>query len=152
LVAGQRYYVEALHKENTGGDNLIVGWRTPAMGANATPVVVPGAVLSPYILSNARQTWLDEPELKPTMNVLTASPNPFSQNLVISFTSSETGKAECDLYDLKGVNVQQLYKGKVTAGEQTELHLDGQSLKEGMYLIRMRTETQSTHLKVVLVR
>jgi len=152
LVAGQRYYVEALHKENTGGDNLIVGWRTPAMGANATPVVVPGAVLSPYILSNARQTWLDEPELKPTMNVLTASPNPFSQNLVISFTSSETGKAECDLYDLKGVNVQQLYKGKVTAGEQMEIHLDGQSLKEGMYLIRMHTETQSTHVKVVLVR
>ena len=29
LLAGQRYYVEALMKEGTGGDNLAVGWRLP---------------------------------------------------------------------------------------------------------------------------
>ncbi|MES2732635.1 MAG: M4 family metallopeptidase, partial [Bacteroidota bacterium] len=39
LVAGQQYYLEAIHKEEYGGDNLIVGWRTPASAANATPVI-----------------------------------------------------------------------------------------------------------------
>jgi hypothetical protein len=29
LVAGQRYYIEALHKEGGGGDNLAVGWTLP---------------------------------------------------------------------------------------------------------------------------
>jgi uncharacterized repeat protein (TIGR03806 family) len=29
LVGGQRYYVEALHKEGGGGDNLAVGWQLP---------------------------------------------------------------------------------------------------------------------------
>ncbi|HYE33646.1 MAG TPA: lamin tail domain-containing protein [Methylomirabilota bacterium] len=29
LVAGRRYYIEALHKEGGGGDNVSVGWRLP---------------------------------------------------------------------------------------------------------------------------
>lgn len=31
LVAGERYYIEALMKENGGGDNLAVGWTTPTI-------------------------------------------------------------------------------------------------------------------------
>ncbi|WNC67719.1 glycoside hydrolase [Thalassotalea nanhaiensis] len=29
LIAGQKYYVETLHKEHNGGDNLSVGWKLP---------------------------------------------------------------------------------------------------------------------------
>jgi len=49
LVKGQRYFIEALHKEGTGGDQVRAGWRTPSMAADATPVVIPGSVLSPFI-------------------------------------------------------------------------------------------------------
>jgi regulation of enolase protein 1 (concanavalin A-like superfamily) len=31
LMAGQRYYIEALGKEGTGGDNIAVSWRRPGM-------------------------------------------------------------------------------------------------------------------------
>ncbi len=50
LVAGQRYYVEILHKAGTGaGDNWAVGWLQDPAGTNNTPGgVVPGYVLSPY--------------------------------------------------------------------------------------------------------
>jgi glucose/arabinose dehydrogenase len=44
LQANRRYYIEALHKENGGGDNFSVGWQTPA---NSTISVIPGSVLSP---------------------------------------------------------------------------------------------------------
>ena len=37
LVAGQRYYIEALMKENTGGDNLAVRWQLPD-GTFETPI------------------------------------------------------------------------------------------------------------------
>ncbi len=48
LTAGQSYYIEALMKEGTGGDNLAVGWRKPSDGAGASPSeVIPGSVLSP---------------------------------------------------------------------------------------------------------
>lgn len=45
LVAGARYYVEVLHKENFGNDNLAVGWVRPD-GAGEGPI--PGNYLSPW--------------------------------------------------------------------------------------------------------
>ena len=32
LVAGRKYYIEALHKENAGGDHLAVAWQGPTLG------------------------------------------------------------------------------------------------------------------------
>jgi hypothetical protein len=42
LTEGQYYYVEVLHKEGTGGDNVSVGWSTDG---GTTITVIPGAVL-----------------------------------------------------------------------------------------------------------
>jgi hypothetical protein len=48
LVAGQRYYIEALMKEARGGDNLTVAWSPPGYSENApAELAVPGWVLSP---------------------------------------------------------------------------------------------------------
>ncbi|HVM46787.1 MAG TPA: DUF1800 family protein, partial [Candidatus Acidoferrum sp.] len=50
LVAGQRYYLEILHKAGVGaGDNWAVGWLQDPTGTNTVPSgIVPGYVLSPY--------------------------------------------------------------------------------------------------------
>ena len=48
LIAGQRYYVEALQKEGGGGDNLAVGWARPGQATSAPSEVIPGSVLSPF--------------------------------------------------------------------------------------------------------
>ena len=48
LVQGQLYYVEALQKEGTGGDNLAVGWAKPGQSTSAPSQIIPGAVLSPF--------------------------------------------------------------------------------------------------------
>jgi len=48
LVAGQRYYIQALMKQGTGGDNLSVAWQIPGTTfntSNGTPI--PGAYLAP---------------------------------------------------------------------------------------------------------
>ncbi|MGD0572698.1 MAG: cellulase family glycosylhydrolase [Sedimentisphaerales bacterium] len=45
LVAGQSYYIEALHKEGTGGDNIAVAWQGPGI----TQQVIDGIYLSPYL-------------------------------------------------------------------------------------------------------
>lgn len=47
LEAGKRYYIEALHKEGGGGDNLAVGWRLPN-GTMERPIA--GNRLSPFSL------------------------------------------------------------------------------------------------------
>jgi len=47
LQAGKKYYIEALHRDGTGGDNLAVGWGGPVIGTG--PVVIAGEYLSPFI-------------------------------------------------------------------------------------------------------
>jgi hypothetical protein len=52
LVAGRRYYIEALMKEGGGGDNLAVGWNQPGQENGYNPLqLVPSYLLTPY--SNA---------------------------------------------------------------------------------------------------
>ncbi len=46
LAAGQTYYIEALHKEAGGGDNIAVGWQLPD-GSMERPIQ--GDKLSPFI-------------------------------------------------------------------------------------------------------
>lgn len=49
LTVGQKYYIEALHKESAGGDHLAVGWQLPG-GALERPIT--GNRLSRYISGN----------------------------------------------------------------------------------------------------
>jgi len=46
LIAGQKYYVEVLHKAGTGNDNISVSWQGPAL----TQQVIDGLYLSPCCL------------------------------------------------------------------------------------------------------
>jgi hypothetical protein len=45
LVGGQRYYIEVLHKESAGGDNVAVAWQGPGISQQ----VIPGSFLSPWV-------------------------------------------------------------------------------------------------------
>jgi hypothetical protein len=50
LVAGQRYYVEALLKEDIAEDHLAVGWLKPGEVGNEPSEIIPGKQLSPIDL------------------------------------------------------------------------------------------------------
>jgi beta-mannanase len=56
LVAGQKYYIEALHKEGIQGDNLAVGWQLPN-GTLERPI--PGSRLSEYNVSPSTTTVIE---------------------------------------------------------------------------------------------
>lgn len=49
LQAGTNYYIEALMKENSGGDNLAVGWAKPGQATTAPSEVIPGSALIPAV-------------------------------------------------------------------------------------------------------
>ena len=50
LTAGQSYYIEALQKQNDGGDFLQVAWSGPNI---ASPTIIPGSALSPFNINVA---------------------------------------------------------------------------------------------------
>lgn len=46
LTAGQYYFIEALHKEGTGGDHLTVGWTKPGETVGSAPTeIIPASAL-----------------------------------------------------------------------------------------------------------
>ncbi|HEY0741013.1 MAG TPA: PA14 domain-containing protein [Chryseosolibacter sp.] len=58
LEKGRKYYIEALHKEGTGGDHLTVGWKLPN-GTLERPI--PGSRLIPFNRGTAPNVYLYDP-------------------------------------------------------------------------------------------
>jgi hypothetical protein len=54
LEAGKRYYIEALHKDGTGGDNLSVGWQLPGSTYERP---IPASRLSPVLDDDDYSLW-----------------------------------------------------------------------------------------------
>ncbi|MES2731759.1 MAG: T9SS type A sorting domain-containing protein [Bacteroidota bacterium] len=146
MQAGQKYYVEALHKEAGGGDNLVIGWRLPTSATNANPVVIPGSALSPFVPSASRQAVGEE------ITHLQAAPNPFSSTTTVTFHTETAGKAQLDLFDLSGIQIQSLFEQPVLASESHQVVVDGHTLPEGLYLLRLVQGNKVYHLKVMLAR
>ncbi len=71
LVAGQKYYLQVLHKENTGGDNMAVAWDIPG-DTSTTPAVIHGQYLT-----------YDEYELVPAFD-----PQPVDNAAMVSSATS----------------------------------------------------------------
>jgi hypothetical protein len=71
LLAGQRYYIEGLMKQNLGGDYFYVAWKTPT---NLTWNVIPGSALGNYLTgSNATLTIQQQPTNTTVMASRTAT-------------------------------------------------------------------------------
>lgn len=85
LIAGHRYYIEALHKEGSGNDHVAVGWQLPD-GTLERPI--PGNRLSPSLdgSSSARTSVPKAPanteEESMQFHELTLFPNPATTGLL----------------------------------------------------------------------
>ncbi|QHT67859.1 T9SS type A sorting domain-containing protein [Rhodocytophaga rosea] len=133
LQAGRRYYIEALHKEGTGNDNLAVGWIRPGSSSIA---VIPGSVLSPFINSVAR---IDISEGESARIAPTVYPNPFEEEITVNLEGNEDRKATITVLDVLGkvyyFNTISLSKGN----NRIAIHLSSSKLKAGFYFLKIQT-------------
>ncbi|QHT70455.1 T9SS type A sorting domain-containing protein [Rhodocytophaga rosea] len=132
LVAGRKYYIEALHKENTGNDNISVGWQLP----NQTSIaVIAGTYLSPFLASpTVSQARVGVEES--FVNKVSLYPNPFESKLTLA--NSQAGKRYITVVDNLGRTIYQT----TTQGVQTELNLA--HLKTGVYVVKISAEDGQT--------
>lgn len=152
LVGGQQYYIEALHKEASREDHVSVGWDLPN-GAQERPIL--GGRLSPFEVGNAKaRLQLDRGEEVLAVNgsVLVAYPNPFSNQLTIQFFAEDTRQAKLEIYDIRGVLVNKLFDATTQKGDKYSFEVEGNTLKNGLYIIRLTTSDKVLYKKVELIR
>jgi hypothetical protein len=155
LQAGKRYYIEALHKEGAGGDNLAVKWQMPN---GVTEAPIPGSRLSPWVnyTASAQSSRLASADLDQTAAVdkteLNVFPNPFRDVATVQIYATESGQASVEVFDLNGKLVQSLFSGVLEAGSSRTFKLNGDHLSSGMYIVRLVTKTKVVSQKVTLVK
>lgn len=159
LLAGRRYYVEALHKENDGDDFVAVAWTLPD-GTTEAPIA--GAHLIPFgtvaSLSGARQASAQSARALAAEEAtgaaapgLSVYPNPFTAQTTLEFVLPQAGPATLEVYDVQNRLVRRLFAGSAEAGERRQFTLDGPSLPVGVYLVRLVTASQVFVQKLVRV-
>ena len=160
LSAGQRYYVEVLHKQGWGPGYVALAWQRPD-GLRQEPI--PGSSLIPFPAPNASlaattssavgtRTITDESSAGSdslrTRNALTVYPNPFSQQATVQFSVVKAGTAELSLLNLEGQVVRKLYAGPVAAGAAQSAVVPAAGLRNGLYMLRLVTPTGVLYQKV----
>lgn len=87
---------------------------------------------------------------------LSVHPNPFQQETSIEFPLSQAAFTTVEIFNLQGQFVQQLFSGKLDAGEHrmqwTAKDKSGQALSSGIYLVRLTAGERRMVKKVILKR
>jgi hypothetical protein len=86
LSAGQKYYIEVLHKEAFGGDNVAVAWQGPGI----SQAVIGGSYLSPFVPSGATATATPSRTRTPVGPTFTPTRTPTRTNTPIGPTRTPT--------------------------------------------------------------
>ncbi len=101
-------------------------------------------------------TPADDPVIPAVIGGLGVYPNPFNPTAGISYKLEAAGQAEISVYNLKGQKVRTLLNANKASGTH-QLTWDGKDdrgtdLAAGIYLIRLRTGSQTKTVKAVLAK
>ncbi len=163
LVAGQKYYIEALHKQSWGPGFVSVAWTLPN---GTTEAPLSGTRLSPYVPAVTVAALAGPPATASAVGSLTtdaattraaspatqlaAYPNPFTQQTTVQFGAATAGHLSLAVYNVEGQLVRQLFVGEGQAGASQSVTLDRQNLSSGLYLLRLVTGSSVVTQKLTL--
>jgi hypothetical protein len=143
LTAGQRYYIEVLHKDGTGGDNVAVGWQGPGITGDAERPI-PASRLVPYEAGLLREVWTGISGT--AVSNLTSSPNyPSTPNQSQTIYSFEAPVDNADNYGtrIRGYVVPPTtgsYTFWIASDDNSELWLSNSADPAGKSLIASVTD------------
>jgi hypothetical protein len=126
------------------GNQLVFG--TPPSGAPA--IVASTSQLNAMSATNSTNA-LAATTRGPLEMRLTASPNPVTDQVRLSFALPYTQAYTLAVYDGQGRLVQQLASGEAPAGQAQELAVPTQTYAAGLYLVRLSTATDVKQFKFV---
>ena len=144
LTQGQRYYIEALHKQGVGTDHIAVGWQLPD-GTMERPI--PGSRLSPFEMTMQPMTASSEDSAlsgeTARYSEIGIYPNPMksgSADLTVSGYDGlkETVESEIQIMNMTGEVV--FYETISCGGDCSDYLIKvNKQLPAGLYMVNMRT-------------
>ncbi|WP_209858256.1 T9SS type A sorting domain-containing protein [Chitinophaga sp. OAE865] len=142
LTAGQKYYIEVLHKEGSGGDNVAVAWQGPGISQQ----VIAGSYLSPFVpgtggtLAAAKLSS----NVSADEDAVSLYPNPSNTGRFTMLLSEVPENALIRIYDNQG---RMRYEKKTQGNKKIEI--DSQ-LDAGFYIITIESKKFSFTKKLVV--
>ena len=130
----------------------IIRIRVDGSGGNQTPYVTNFDELR--IATTWQSARLTTNVIEPAQDdvfYLGAYPNPFGEELNVTYTAPRAGRYDLDLIDMNGRVVSRIFSGEAAAGEQ-QVQWNNTGLKNGFYLLRIVHEGQATVRKLILYR
>jgi hypothetical protein len=82
-------------------------------------------------------------------NMITGSPNPFANNVTLSFKASESGPVSVRIYDLNGKLVANVFNSIVKKETTQTINFNGSKLPAGIYISRIQTPSGSLEKRLV---
>ncbi|MHC4283905.1 MAG: C25 family cysteine peptidase [Planctomycetota bacterium] len=125
LTAGQAYYIKALHKEGSGGDNIAVAWQMD--GSCKEREVISGSYLFPYDVDCPApdpMTWATQPHSTSSTSISMAATPAFDQSGVeyyftcTSGNGSNSGWQDSPVYEDTDLESNTLYSYTVAARDK----------------------------------
>ena len=104
---------------------------------------------------------LSKLESKPTIdvqsklekqNTITVSPNPFTNQVTLSFKVAQSGPVNLRVYDLNGKLVADIFNSVAQKGIIQKVNFDGGKWPAGIYISRLQTASGVTEQKIVRSR
>ena len=126
------------------------GWRVPTSAADASPVVIPGAVLSPFVPTSTAINATESATAEAASPRLKIFPNPSSDKVFVHSTTTE--KDSVNRYNHWGGLVQPLFEGISEAGAENEVEVDGQPFASDLYVVRVVTPQKVEVQKIILMK
>jgi len=129
LTAGKAYYIKALHKEGSGGDNIAVAWQME--GSCKEREVISGSYLCPYDTESPTpdpMTWAMQPHPTGSTSISMAATPASDQSGVeyyfscVSGGDHDSGWQDSPVYEDTNLESNTLYSYTVTARDKNPNH------------------------------
>ncbi len=144
LVAGQKYYIEVLHKESNGGDNVAVAWQGPGI----TQQVITGSYLSPFVTGGGgtMASILSEQVIEDNISndAISLYPNPASEGRFTIRLPETSENVDVRIYDNLG---RMVYEKIAQGGNKIEID---SRLNAGFYIVRVNSKAFSFTKRLII--
>lgn len=142
LIAGQLYYVEAIHLAQDGEDHFAVGWQWPNEHLERP---ISGNRLIKY--ESGVVTDNKKPE---AINILKVYPVPAPNKFFIELNSLKNDYVKIEVLNLQGKVINEVFSGVIIGGQPQRFEVERNNFSSGVYFVKLTSPGTHQVKKIII--